>query len=216
MNDLLKFPFWRKHGLSLLMAGAALIAMSIALLVHSRAEQALLAAKSSYQQQQSINLGAEESAALLAKYLIPYQALQARGVIGHPQRLQWLETLHADVNHHLIPAVNFTLSPTAIATEINTTYRHESLTVKVTPMRIEFNLLHEGDFYHLLAEIQVQSKGLFSAQNCEIRRNEGEAAEASNSSNNSHIAAGFKGQCELLWYSLGDITRAWEVLPDGK
>ncbi len=216
MNDLLKFPFWRKHGLSLLLAGAALIALSIALLVHSNAEQALLVAKSSYQQQQSINLGAEQSAALLAKYLIPYQALQTQGLIGQPQRLQWIETLRADVNHHLIPAVNFTLSPTVMATETNTTYKNESLIVKITPMRIDFRLLHEGDFYHLISEIQVQSKGLFSAQNCEIRRNEGASAEVSSSSNNSHIAAGFKGQCELLWYSLGDVTRAWEVLPDGK
>ena len=49
-----------------------------------------------------------------------------------------------------------------------------------------------------------------------IRRIQGESAEPSSSSNNRHIAAAFKGQCELLWYSLGDVTRAWEVLPDGK
>ncbi len=201
MNDFLKASFWRKHGLSFLLAALSLIALIAALLVHSQAQDALQASKNSYQQQQAVNLEAEQAAAVLTEYLPPYKAFQEQGFIGPPQRLQWLETLYASVNHHMLPLTTFTISPTAIANETNTTYVDANLAMKVTPMRIDFSLLHEGDFYHLLTAMQTQAKGLYSAQRCEIRRTDEEAA-------------GFKGQCDLLWYSLADITRNWEVVND--
>lgn len=199
MNDFLEAGFWRKHGLSFLLAALSLITLAVAVLIHSQAQTALQASKNNYLQQQAMNLEAEQAAALLNEYLPHYRAFQAQGFIGPPQRLQWLETLYASVNHHMLPLATFTISPTAIANETNTTYVDATLAMKVTPMRLDFSLLHEGDFYRLLSTMQTQAKGLYSAQRCDIRRTDEETV-------------GFKGQCDLLWYSLADITRNWEVV----
>jgi hypothetical protein len=215
MNDFLKLAFWRKHGLNFLLVSISLLALAIAMLVHSRADGALQIAKSSYQQQQAINSEAEQSAALLTEFLPDYKIFQEQGFIGPPQRLQWLEALNADVSHHLVPLVTFNLAPTAVATPINTSYASETLVLKVTPMQLDFTLLHEGDFYRLLTTLQLQAKGLFSAESCEIHRIEGEAEDETNTSlSKNRLIAGFKGQCELLWYSLADITQGWEVLDE--
>lgn len=215
MSDLLKLKFWRKHSLNFLLASISLLALGIAVLLHSRAEEALKIAKGSYQQQQAINFEAEQSAALLNQYLPIYKAFQEQGLIGAPWRLQWLEALNEDVSQNLVPLVTFSLSPTTLATATNTTYVPDALILKVTPMRLDFTLLHEGDFHRLLGMLQVQAKGLFSAQSCEIRRSEkGEDDTLDASSTKRRLTADFKGQCELLWYSLADITHAWEVLDE--
>lgn len=215
MNDFLKLGFWRKHGVNFLLVSLSLLALGIAMLLHSRADGALQIAKSSYQQQQAINAEAEQSAALLNESLPVYKAFQAQGFIGPPQRLQWLEALSEDVSRNLVPLVTFSLSPTTLATATNTTYVSETLVVKVTPMQLDFTLLHEGDFYRLLDKLQAQARGLFSAETCEISRIEGEAEDDSDKSlSKNRLIAGFKGQCQLLWYSLADITQGWEVLDE--
>ncbi|MES2674858.1 MAG: hypothetical protein V4660_11515 [Pseudomonadota bacterium] len=220
MNDFLKLEFWRKHGLNFLLVSLSLLALGIAMLLHSRADEALQFAKSSYQQQQAINAEAEQSAALLKEFLPVYKTFQEQGFIGPPQRLQWLEALNENVSQHRVPLVTFSLSPTTVGTSTNTTYAPDILILKVTPMRLDFTLLHEGDFYRLLSMLQQRAKGLFSAESCEIHRTEGASDDdiLNSSSANTiltkrRIIPRFKGQCELLWYSLTDITQAWEV-PD--
>jgi hypothetical protein len=202
---------WRKHGLKLLSVGVALIAFTVALFIHNSAKEALFVAKSSLQQQQTSNLEAAQSAELLNQYLMPYRTLQEQGVIAQPARLQWLEALQASVNHNLVPIINFTLLPTAPASVTNTIYLHEILAVKVTPLRVDYTLLHEGDLYRLLKDMQSQSKGLFSAESCEIKRSEEPLGDPQTEAQSLAVQDVFKGYCDLLWYSLADITGAWEV-----
>lgn len=210
MSDTRKFVVWRRHWVNMVVAVAGIIALGLALLTHSRAEQALILAKSNYLQQQAINDEAAQSAALLAAYLPFYKQLQEQGIIGQPYRLQWLETLRADVKAQAFPLLSFTLYPTNPASVTNTTYYHDTLLVKVTPMRIDFELLHEGDFHRLLSGMHAHAKGVFSAQNCAIDRRE-EFVDATNPAIETQARAGFKGHCELLWYSLADITLMWDA-----
>ncbi len=201
MNDFRKLAFWRRHGINFLLVTLSLTTLAVAYLVRTNAKDALLSAKGLYQQQQTLNTEAEQAAEVLQKYLPLYHRFQEQGLIGPPQRLQWLETLTAVVNTYSVPSVTFNLTPTVIASEVNTTYLSDTVAIKVTPMRLDFSLLHEGDFYRLLEAVQTQAKGIFSTQSCEIRRSE-------------DGSAGLKGQCELLWYSLADISSAWEVPND--
>jgi hypothetical protein len=206
MIDLGKFAFLRKHALHFLIAAIALVLFSLALFAHKQAQQTLTEAKNSYAQQQATNQDAEQSAALLNEYLGVYRQLQEQGVIAQPQRLQWLEALKESVIQHTIPALNFILSRSETATETNTVYKHESIAIKVTPLKLELTLLHESDFYRLLNALQVQAKGLFSADKCSITR-----MDTGNEYSERRITADFNGRCDLLWYSLADITQSWEV-----
>jgi hypothetical protein len=199
--------FLRKHSFKFLSIGLSLIALVTAMVVHKSAEQKLTAAKGMLQQQQALNAEADQSATLLNEYLGPYKAFQNRKVIAPPERLQWLETLQAAVDENLIPKLTFVLSPTAAASAENTIYLHETIGVKVTPMRLEFVLMHEGDLLRLLNDLHTQAKGEFSVENCELARNEEYKAAAESMLSRET----FKGACDLKWYSLADITSAWEV-----
>jgi hypothetical protein len=202
---------WRKHGFKLLSIGLSLIALITAWVIHSSAIQSLTTAKGMLQQQQAMNAEAEQSASLLSTYLPLYNNLQKRRVIAPPERLQWLETLQAAVNENLIPKLTFVLSPTTPASSTNTVYTHDTLGVKVTAMRLEFTLLHEGDLLRLLNDMHTQAKGEFSVQNCELTRGEEQGTAADTL---SLARETFKGTCDLQWYSLSDITSAWEVLSE--
>ncbi|RYZ88902.1 MAG: hypothetical protein EOO68_25970, partial [Moraxellaceae bacterium] len=128
MSDVkIKIPFekrgvklWRKHGFKFLSIGLSLIALITVLVIHSDAKQDLMTAKSTLQQQQAVNADADQSAAVLKKYLPLYNSLQERQVIASPARLQWLETLQADVNDNLIPKMSFVLSQTNPASSTST------------------------------------------------------------------------------------------------
>lgn len=217
MNELLKSIPWRQHSWNFILGALALIAFVIAYFIHSSAQENLLSTQKRYQQQQSINLEAERAANSLAEFLPQYRALQKQGVIAQPQRLQWVETLQKNADANVIPMVRFTLSPTVIATTAETSYTSDTLPLKVTPMQISFSLLHEMDFYRLMRAIETESKGLFSTQDCTIERSEGESIEekpyGSIDTSNPESLDSFKGQCNLLWYSLTDLTKAWEETP---
>jgi hypothetical protein len=207
MNDLSKFISWKKHLLPFLFALTAMILFYLALVAYNGAKSQLVAAKNLLVQQQGNNATAEQAAGVLEKYLPLYRLLQEDGVITQPQRLLWLEALIADINVHILPSMNFTLEPSEVATDTNTVYKHDTILVKVTPMRLEFTLLHEGDFYQLLNQLHTDAKGVFSAQQCEILRN-----DTDDDAKKTLITADFAGRCELLWYSLADITQSWEAV----
>jgi hypothetical protein len=209
MASFTKPIFWRRYWFSLLRAAIALLALGFALVAHNHTQTALLAAKNSYQQQLAINLEAEQAALVLAEYLPPYQTLQTQGFIGQPPRLQWLEALRTEVAEQAVPALHFNLSASTLASDTNTTYKHETLALKVTPMQFDFTLLHEGDLAQLLNRLQIHAKGIFSTERCDITRSDADAVSVIPVANR-RLSANFKGQCELLWYSLADITLAWE------
>jgi|GEM_PF-1507114 len=199
--------FLRKHSFKFLSIGLSLIALITAMVIHKSAEQNLTVAKGMLQQQQAMNSEADQSDTLLNEYLNPYNTLKNRKVIAPPARLQWLETLQTAVDENLIPKLTFVLSPTAPASAENTIYLHETIGVKVTPMRLEFTLMHEGDLLRLLNDLHTQAKGEFSVESCELARNEEYKAAAESMLSRET----FKGACDLKWYSLSDITSAWEV-----
>ncbi len=200
---------WRKHGFKLLSIGLSLIALVTASVIHSNADQAFTTAKAMLQQQQAVNSEADQAAIILNQNLTSYHALQARQVIAAPERLQWLEVLQTTVTENLLPKVSFALAPTAPASSTNTIYTDGTIGAKVTPMRLEFTVLHEGDLLRLLNDVHTQANGLFSVESCELGRNE--EHNAGEDASSSYVQMNFKGYCELLWYSLADITSAWEA-----
>lgn len=201
--------FLRKHSFKLLSIGLSLMALVTAFMMHRNAEQSLVNAKAMLQQQQTMNSEADQAASILRDYLTAYRSLQERKVIAPPDRLQWLETLQTNVDENLIPRISFVLSPTAPATIENTIYLHETIGVKVTPMRVEFVLLHEGDMLRFLNDMHAHAKGMFSTEACELKRSEEHTVNDDVSQLHSQI--NYKGYCELTWYSLADITGSWEL-----
>lgn len=201
------FKFPQKHVIKVIIITASIAVFCIALWVRDSAQQELVNEKGNLQQQQFMNNTAAESAALLEQYLHQYRDFQQQGIIGNPNRLQWLESVQHNVNEYRIPKLNFILSATELTTDANPLYHNMELETKATLMKVTFTLLHEGDFYHFFNQLQQDAKGVFNAEECTIRRNEHEGEELTV----QKLEGAFAGSCDLRWYSIADVTRSWEV-----
>lgn len=207
MNNFSASLFLHKHMMKVIVLIVSIAIFSIAFWIRNSASHELNTEKNNLMQQQAINNTASDSALLLARYLNSYKLLQQQGVIGDPNRLQWLESVQKNVNYNVIPKLNIILSPTKLTTEANNPYHSIELKTKTTLLQVTFSILHEGDFYNLLNELRTQSQGVFNVEECTIRRSD----EKSEEQVNKTLAAKFTGSCYLRWYSIPDVTQLWEV-----
>lgn len=203
MNKLLQGVQWRKQGLGLTALACALVLLLLAWWTHDVAQQALLEAPIAYSQQQATNMAAEESSRILVENLNYFKNLQEKGVVGDPKRLQWLETLQKLSTDYKLPEIQFSLGITQPVTQENSPYWNPEIAMKMTALRLDFKLLHEGDFYVLVNGLQREAQGLFSVENCTLERELNEGRKHT----------GLSGSCELLWYSLKNVVAHWEVQP---
>lgn len=198
MNNLLRQIRWRHHVLGLVFLLLAIIAFSAACLFLVNQQQALEQSQARYRSQQLTNRNAEFAQQQLDTYLLGYRAWQQQGFIGDTQRLQWLEALKTLTTDLQLPQLLFTLESSRPADYEATAYWHDELSMQLTPMRLEMRLAHEGDFARLMQRLRNQANGLFSVNRCEIRR---EIRQTT--------TTGLHGYCDLLWYSMRDITAQW-------
>ncbi|HEY6528191.1 MAG TPA: hypothetical protein VIZ65_05815 [Cellvibrionaceae bacterium] len=204
---------WRRHWLKATGFGLSLGILALAVHEQQITMKAFVSSQQQYQQQQGAHQTAQSAAGLLALYQAHYDQLHAQGVIGDARRLQWVEALNASANQLGIPQVRFTLAATAAANETNTFFSAEGLGLTVTPMRLDFSLVHEGDFYRLIADLRSRAQGLFSVQNCAIRRKQ-EASTAESveqpTGENEVASERIAGECDLIWYNLAAISSVAE------
>lgn len=203
MNKLITEIQWRKHWLGLSVFVLALILLLFTAWSRSKIQESLKLAPQMYRQQKEINNAAEGAAKILEDNLGLYVSLRDRGVIGSPKRLQLLEVLQRIVIDYQLPEVSFVLSVTQPATAENSPYWNGESPMKLTMLSLDFKLLHEGDLYYLLEELQSQSPGILSVHKCTMNRQLGD----------SGVRADLTGTCELHWYSINDAIAAWEVQP---
>ncbi|HMU65743.1 MAG TPA: hypothetical protein PKE57_01280 [Cellvibrionaceae bacterium] len=198
--------FIRQHWLTSLALALSLLVLALALGRLQQARGAFAQEQARYRQQLSSHQSAAANANLLAAYQAPYAAFISRGHIGAAQRLQWVEALSWGVNHLAVPQVRFTLEPTLPATlDKHPAGQVEGLSL--TPMRLDFTLLHEGDFYRLLQDLRSRALGLFSVPSCTLRRKDAGSIESSEArAQNPGEASRIVGECELLWYNLQPIA----------
>lgn len=204
MKTLLQQIAWKKHSLSLTMLALAFGFFLLSVYVHMEKERELLVARADFQQQRSINQDAGQSRDLVDANIEAYQSLRANGVVGETQRLQWIE-LTQELSKRLgIPLIDFTLDSTESLDELNSVYWNGELEMQLTPMSLEMDLRHEGEFFEFMEGLRLNAKGIFSIDTCDLRRN-----PVSTGMNPEY--SGFQSKCKLLWYSISDVTRDWEL-----
>lgn len=204
MNELLKAIHWKQYWLSFIFLGVSLILLCASLWLYLHERNKLTQSEIAAAQQKSMNDAAEQSVQQLKNYYSEYQILKNQGLVGDPPRLDWAEVLLKKYQDYQIPGFYFALSPTALSKPEDSSFTSDVIEIKKTPMQITFSLLHEGDFYRYMQALHQQAKGQFSVQECVINRD--------SSVNVEEFVPGFKGQCDILWISLKDITAAW---PEG-
>ncbi|MBI3187162.1 MAG: hypothetical protein HYZ31_04710 [Gammaproteobacteria bacterium] len=139
---------------------------------------------------------ANDQKIMLALYQQRFTTLNKRHVLGDEQRIDWIETIQASSKRHIIPSVKFSLDqrmPATLPDDIN------NVAVYVSKMRLDMNLLHEGDLFNLFDDLDNRADGLYGISNCTLKQ---EARDKSIDALNNSLT----GSCELNWFTMGEVV----------
>lgn len=125
-----------------------------------------------------------------------FNALQARGVIGDEQRLEWLELIKAISVRRRLLDVQYEIAaqrPLDSAPPPAGAYAFYA-----SSMRIELALLHEEDLTRLLDDLRQQAHALIQVRRCRVER----LTREGDSEGGSESGAQLRGSCLIDWVTL--------------
>ena len=121
-----------------------------------------------------------------------FRQLEARGVIGEEQRLEWSELLDAIRDRRRLLNLRYEFEPQRPLEAAPNTAK---LGYFVSPMRLQLDLLHEEDLTRLLADLRQQAKALIQIRSCLVTRSTGRQ-------DNLSPVAQLRADCRLDWITL--------------
>jgi len=201
--ELFKGVVWREHlsGLLRLVATLLLLLVSLGYNLHVRSELGVIKANNWVKQDQIAQ--AVSARALLDQNLETYMLQREGGAIGDARRLAWVETLRALADEMNLASIKFTMEETRVVRQGEDPNVQPGVAMRVTPMRIDMQLAHEGDFYRLFNGLRERAPGVFSMETCKVDWQSSELALDG--------LARFRGICDINWYTLYDVTEAWDA-----
>jgi hypothetical protein len=208
MKILIKGIPWRTLALRSIWLWLASIALAITTFFHLQQAAALKAAQQMYSAQLSVNRGASDALDELNVYLKPYQQWVNHGLIGDPRRLAWLEALKRISIRYQVPRIEFELQSSRMTGPTDSSYFRESIAMTQTPMMLTMRLAHEMDFVNLLSDLKREGKGLFDIKECVFNHYP--------KGNRLNPEVSLLATCEIIWYSLADITKDWQAYNQGQ
>ena len=107
-----------------------------------------------------------------------YQALRERGVVGEEHRLDWVEIIKAIRSERQLYDVKYSIEPRK-PIDYPSLKPTSEVELMASRMRIEAALLHEGDLFNLLSDLERRMAPLVVLRSCEIERADvGQAMQA--------------------------------------
>jgi Tfp pilus assembly protein PilV len=138
-----------------------------------------------------------EEKEVIVRYLPNYQYLQRVGFVGDEQRLNWLEGLRLSNQEAQLFGVQYQIGsqqPYPFAAELNA----GQLTIHQSLMKLNFQLLHEGDLMSFLAALGKQGAGFFAVNECKLNR----ITSGASIRYQPNLAA----ECDIAWITLRPAT----------
>lgn len=122
-----------------------------------------------------------------------YQQLLARRLVGTENRLDWLDTLRQMQDQFRLPPISYDIAPRqpVVVSPAMDLGRYR---LYATRMRVQMDLLHEGDLVTLLSALRAQ--GHSTVQECTLKRPA--------SAPNTPLAPTVTAACTLNWVTLAD------------
>lgn len=135
---------------------------------------------------------------IVEKFSAQYKMLINNGKIGEDNRLNWIDAIEKSTEQLKIPHVKYRIDQRKQLTDNALTQKFPGIDIFSSSMQLEMQLLHEGDLYSLLNNLQKNVRGLFDVQQCSIRKNKLHKTSITESATDKNFAA----VCTLNWYSL--------------
>lgn len=168
-----------------------------ALQLQQSSEKALKEATAARSDIQTKLARARDEQAELRDKIDRYQALQARGYIGPEKRLDWIEAIARIKVARRIFSLDYEFTPqrpveSAVLPGGPTA---GGLQFMSSQMRMQAQLLHEGELIGLIDEIRNSVQALIQIRSCNMQRLPQSTTDRSNS-------AQIKAECTLEWITL--------------
>ena len=137
------------------------------------------------------NAGEEKE--MIGRYLGPYQQLAQSGFVGEEQRINWLDGLRTANSQANIFGIEYDISAQR-AYAHSAEFNPSQLSLQESVMRLRLRLLHEEDLPRFLQALARQGGGLFTIDQCTIRRTK--LAEIERTVN---VQPNLSAECDLSW-----------------
>ncbi|BFM05113.1 hypothetical protein [Halioxenophilus aromaticivorans] len=198
-GDLFKTIDCRKHRNSLIACVVCSVISIVFLLLKSNAADNYTAAMSEMQVQADINEEAKLNLEMYEVYNKLHLSYINQGVVGKPDRLQWLSLIQQLSDQLGMGYVDYTLNPSVKHTDPLSDTFYEPIAGHLTELNIIFSVTNEVVFMQFLEAIRLNAKGVFSLESCTLERNSIDQLTDENE-------VGFSSNCLLVWHNLDNVT----------
>ena len=189
---------FRRIAWSLLLALAMLAIGAVAVLASQRAtvESRRLAKEAQAKLNEARNklARARDEEAEIKSKIGRFNDLLAVGIIGEEQRLEWVERIRAIKAARRLYDVQYEISPQRVLDPAIAPGTSGSFEFLSSNMRLQMQLLHEGDLVHFLDDLQGSVRAYVRPESCSVERiNSGKA---------ERVGAQLKAECMLDWITI--------------
>lgn len=125
-----------------------------------------------------------------------FSNLQARGIIGEEQRLDWVELLKDIRDKRRLIDLQYEISPQR-ALDTNAS---GGFTFYASAMKLQLKLLHEEDLTRLLDDLRNQAKAMIQVKSCNVSR------LPRNSGERGTNPAQLQADCQIDWVTVREAT----------
>ena len=124
-----------------------------------------------------------------------FSRLQARGIIGDEQRLEWVELLKDIREKRRLVDLEYEISPQHPLDSTS----GSGFAFFVSSMKVQLKLLHEEDLTRFLSDLRQRAKALIQIKSCSVSRLPRGTGDGSGS-------ALLQADCQIDWVTLHDIS----------
>ena len=183
-----------------------IIAVSIIVISHSVLETAIENKKSqeaSLENTKQRYYTAIQRRQLLEKFEEKFIALQKTGIAGKEDRLNWVDAISDIVIFNKIPHLKYSIKKQEKIKSSDLNTRYPDIDIFKSTMQLNMQLLHEGDLFTILNNLDKSAKGLFDIQSCSLVKNTAQYSSLLDKDTDKNFAA----VCVLNWYTMQKKTR---------
>jgi len=155
------------------------------------AEDQLLEAKEKYRT-------AQDRKRMLKEFGDKYKMLASSGIVGDEQRINWIDELEKTTRQEKIPYVKYIIEKQKQVKDSELKVAYPGIDVFQSTMSLNMELLHEGDLYTVINNLQAKAKGLFDVSQCTMRRN----SRSTTAILETKTDKNFTARCKLNWFTM--------------
>lgn len=140
---------------------------------------------------------AVEQKSILDKFSHRYAGLPQKNIVGEENRLSWVDATETIAERLQLPYLKYRIEKRQPLDAASLKKSFPGIDVFFSSMTLEMQLLHEGDLYRFLDQLQNMANGVFNVERCAIQKN----STVSTSVLQTGTDKNFSTVCVINWYT---------------